>query len=159
MTITNQQVALQLAARHLAQAQEQTAVAMRGDNVHERRFLSEKLLPLHDTLNALGTALEAAGATPPPLEGYQGTPPPSPDSLEHLKRIEESRKEAQELIHHLVYALRAAEVLDRARGDWVGDMADTAHGETPGTNYAEAVQELLLKLQGDLGIGMGGGRE
>lgn len=43
-------------------------------------------------------------------------------------------------------------------GDWVGDMAHTERGETPGTNYAEAVQELLLKLRGELGV-EGSGRE
>lgn len=42
--------------------------------------------------------------------------------------------------------------------DWVGDMAHTDRGETPGTGYAEAIQALILKLQGELGV-EGGGRE
>lgn len=145
---TTEQTALQLAARHLVEVQEQVA---------NLRLRHHEYTPLQTTLNSLGRALEAAGATAP-TEGYQGTPAPATDSLEHLRRIEESRRESQELIHHLVFALRAAEVLDKKRGNWVGDMANTEHGETPGTDYAESVQALLLRLQGELGA-EGSGRE
>jgi hypothetical protein len=154
---TTQQTALQLAARHLVEAQEQVAVSMRGTDVAERRMLWEKIGPLETTLNSLGCALEAAGATAP-TEGYQGTPAPSPDSLEHLRRVEASRSEGRALLVFLQQALREAERLDKRRGNWVGDMADTEHGETPGTDYAESVQELLLRLQGELGA-EGSGRE
>ena len=37
-------------------------------------------------------------------------------------------------------------------------MADTTHEETSGINYAESVQELLLRIQGELGA-EGSGRE
>lgn len=145
---TTQQAALQLAARHLVEAQENLSAARRrgGDLGH-----------VQNLLNSLGRALEAAGATAP-TESYQGTPPPAPDSLEALRRIEQSRTESEVLLELLKGALPVAERLDRARGDWVGDMADTERGETPGTNYAEAVQELLLRLQGELGA-EGSGRE
>lgn len=146
---TTQQTALQLAARHLVEAQEQTASL--------GRMLTYDLTPLSSTLNSLGRALEAAGATAP-TEGYQGTPAPSPDSLEALRRIEESRDEGEHLAYYLQQTLYAAQSLDRARGNWVGDMASTAQGETPGTDYAEAIQALLLRLQGELGA-EGSGRE
>lgn len=153
---TTQQTALQLAARHLVEAQETTAKLgrMTAYRVHEVQGVIGEL---SGTLNHLGRALEAAGATAP-TEGYQGTPPPAPDSLEALRRIEQSRSEGQALLLALTNALHYAEALDKRRGDWVGDMADTANGETPGTNYAEAVQELLLRLTGELGV-EGSGRE
>jgi len=149
---TIQQAALQLAARHLVEAQEQVASV----RFHDGKF-SDDFDTLSGTLNNLGRALEAAGATAP-TESYQGTPPPAKDSLEALRRIEQSRSEGQALLLALTNALHYAEALDKRRGDWVGDMADTANGETPGTNYAEAVQELLLRLQGELGA-RGAGRE
>lgn len=155
--MTTQQTALQLAARHLVEAQEQVAVSMRGTDVAERRMLWEKIGPLETTLNALGQALEAAGATAP-TEGHQGTPPPARDSLEALRRIEESRDEGVSLEVILKYALMIAERLDKKRGNWVGDMASTAQGETSGTDYAEAIQAMVLRLQGELGA-EGEGRE
>jgi hypothetical protein len=153
---TPQQTALQLAARHLVEAQEQTAGIGRMGS-YRVYDVGDLLRSLHDTLNSLGRALEAAGATAP-TEGYQGTPAPSPDSLEHLRRVEESRDETQNLLWALEFAMPHAEQLDKRRGNWVGDMADTAHGETPGTDYAEAVQGLLLRLRGELGA-EGSGRE
>jgi hypothetical protein len=146
---TNQQTALQLAARELVKAQEQTASL--------GRMVTYDISPLSSTLNSLGRALEAAGATAP-TEGYQGTPAPSPDSLEHLRRIEESRDETQNLLWAMEFAMPHAEQLDKRRGNWVGDMANTAQGETPGTDYAESVQGLLLRLRGELGAD-GSGRE
>jgi hypothetical protein len=151
---TAQQTALQLAARHLVEAQEQ--VATLGKEMEHHGVIYD-ISPLHDTLNHIGQALEAAGATAP-TEGYQGTPPPSPDSLEHLRRVEESRNETQNLLWALEFAMPHAEQLDKKRGNWVGDMADTEHGETPGTDYAEAVHGLLLRLRGEMGA-EGEGRE
>lgn len=153
---TTQQTSLQLAARYLVQAQESSALLgrfLRSD--HPK--LADITDCLQDDLNNLGRALEAAGASAP-TESYQGTPPPAPDSLEALRRIEQSRAQGEDLLLILANALPLAEALDKARGDWVGDMADTANGETPGTNYAETVQELLLRLQGELGA-EGSGRE
>ena len=145
MTTTNHQ-ALQLAAAQLARAQEQVASLS--------RMLTHDLTPLHDTLNALGTALEAAGAT------YQPTdrPAPDPDGLEALRKIEESRTETRHLLEVLGTALVSAELLDYQRGNWVGDMAHTDQGETPGTDYAEKVQAIRLRLEMELGA-EGGGRE
>jgi hypothetical protein len=154
---TTQQTALQLAARHLVEAQEQTARLGKILTVDGTRMFTDQFDPLSSTLNSLGRALEAAGATAP-TEGYQGTPAPSPDSLEHLRRVEASRAEGRALLVFLQQALREAERLDKKRGNWVGDMADTEHGETPGTDYAESVQALLLRLQGELGA-EGSGRE
>ena len=44
--------------------------------------------------------------------------------------------------------------LDKARGNWVRDMAHTDLGETPGTDYSKEVQGLLLRL-----VAEGRGRE
>ena len=154
--MTTQQTALQLAARELVKAQEQTAELGRGLDMDANEIMP-LLATLSDTLNSLGRALEAAGATAP-TEGYQGTPPPPPDSLEALRKIEESRMYGESLLDELKFVLELAEQLDKRRGNWVGDMANTEHGETPGTDYAESVQALLLRLRGELGA-EGSGRE
>ena len=136
---TTEQTALQLAARKLVEAQEKTA--------------KNEMALLRGTLNALGQALEAAGATYQP----EDKPASDPHGLEALRKIEESREETHILLKVLEIALMNAEQLDKKRGDWVGDMAHTDLGETPGTGYSEPVQALILKLQGELGVE--GGRE
>jgi hypothetical protein len=110
-----------------------------------------------DDLNQVAVQLTSAGFRPG-TDGATGTPPPAPDSLEHLRRIEQSRKETQDLLAAIEVLLPLAEALDQRRGNWVGDMADTERGETPGTDFAEAIQELVLRLRGELGA-EGSGRE
>lgn len=148
-TNLNQETKRQLAraGRHLALAQQYLGPEMRNASAPVRACWDE--------LNHTAVALGAAGVV---VDVEPERVAPTPDSLEHLRRVEESRTEAEVLKNHLQGALYAAEALDKARGNWVGDMADTEHGETPGTNYAEAVQELLLRLQGELGA-EGSGRE
>ncbi len=148
MTTTNHQ-ALQLAAAQLVKAQDKVSeIIVNGDPYNAR------CANLHDILNALGTALEAAGAT------YQPTdrPSPDPDGLWALRQIQTSGRETLALYQVLGVALDCAEDLDKARGNWVGDMAHTNQGETPGTDYAERVQALRLRLEMELGA-EGGGRE
>jgi hypothetical protein len=141
---TNHQ-ALQLAAAQLVKAQEQVASLS--------RMLTYDLTHLHNTLNSLGTALEAAGATYQPID----RPTPDPDGLEALRNVEGSRSEGQALLLSLTNSLHYAEALDKKRGNWVGDMAYTDQGETPGTDYAEKIQAILLRLEMELGVE--GGRE
>ena len=148
MTTTNRQ-ALQLAAAQLVKAQDKVSeIIVNGDPYNAR------CANLHNTLNSLGTALEAAGAT------YQPTDRPAvdPDGLEALRKVEGSRQEAEGLLHWLKGTLPRAEALDYQRGNWVGDMAHTDQGETPGTDFAEKVQALVLRLEMELGV-EGGGRE
>jgi hypothetical protein len=111
-----------------------------------------------DEIALASVALTRAGVK---VEAGQtmGTPPPAPDSLEALRRIEQGREQGVALLAALEQLLPLAEQLDRARGDWVGDMAAIHLGETPGTNYAEAVQELHLKLKLEMHGAKGGGRE
>ena len=79
--------------------------------------------------------------------------------LAALRRIEGARSEGLVFLEQLRAILPAAEQLDRARGDWAGDVAHTDLGETPGTNYSEIIQELALKIEAEIGVGMGSGRE
>ena len=152
MTTTNHQ-ALQLAAAQLVKAQEQVARLSHMGAYRGHELLSV-FATLGDTLNDVGTALEAAGATYQPT----GRPTPDPDGLEALRKIEESRKEGEVLLLALRDAIHCAEYLDKKRGNWVGDMAHTDQGETPGTDYAEKIQPLVLRLELELGA-EGGGRE
>jgi len=140
-------------ARSLAQAGRHVALCRQhlGPLVHQQISGATEAW---DELAQASVALTRAGV----VVDAQGTPQPAPDSLAALRKIEQSREEGESLLHYLREALLRAEYLDKKRGDWVGDMADTERGETPGTNYAEALQELLLKLEGELGA-VGGGRE
>lgn len=149
MTANLDQQARQLAraGRHLALAQQNLGPEMRNASAPVRACWDE--------LNHTAVALGAAGVV---VDVEPERVAPATDSLEHLRRIEESRSEGQALLLALAQLLPIAERLDKARGNWVGDMADVEHGETPGTDYAESVQELLLRIQGELGA-EGAGRE
>lgn len=155
--MTTQNPHLTAAGRHLHRALMLLAPLKRVRPDGHGALHPTELEPLWDELGRVSVSLTSAGVRVED-EKTQGTPPPSPDSLEHLRRIEESRMEGKVLLYWLREILAHAEALDRARGDWAGDMADTERGETPGTNYAEAIQELLLRLQGELGA-EGSGRE
>jgi hypothetical protein len=96
-----------------------------------------------DELNHAAVALTSAGVPVTP----DGVPHRDPMSLAALSKIESSRAEGLALLEALGQLLPVAEALDKARGDWVGDMAAIHLGETPGTNYAETVQELYYKLK------------
>ena len=135
------------AGRHLALAQQYLGPEMQSASAPVRACWDE--------LNHTAVALGAAGVV---VDVEPERVAPSPDSLEHLRRVEASRSEGELLRAALHVALAYAEALDKRRGNWVGDMANTEHGETPGTDYAESVQELLLRLQGELGA-EGSGRE
>lgn len=135
------------AGRHLALAQQYLGPEMQSASAPVRACWDE--------LNHTAVALGAAGVV---VDVEPERVAPTTDSLEHLRRIEVGRAEGARLAHYLRQALFAAEALDKKRGNWVGDMANTEHGETPGTDYAESVQELLLRLQGELGA-EGSGRE
>lgn len=158
MTTKSPQAALLVAAgRHTARAQHLMASAIRLRRPEEPQLTREEILPVWDELNGISTTLAAAGV--PVADGSElGASPPAPDSLEALRRIEISRYEGKLLLEWLGKVLPVAERLDKARGNWVGDQAHVDLGETPGTNYAESVQELILKLRGELGE-KGDGRE
>jgi hypothetical protein len=136
------------AGRHLALAQQYLGPEMRNASAPVRACWDE----LNHTAVALGSAGVVVDVEPERVA-------PATDSLEHLRRIEESRSEGQALLLALTNALAYAEALDKRRGNWVGDMADTEHGETPGTNYAEAIQELHLQLKMEVHGARGAGRE
>jgi hypothetical protein len=156
-TKTPQAALLAAAGRHTARAQHLMASAIRLRRPDQEQLTREEILPVWDELNGISTSLSAAGVL---VEdgSEQGAPPPASDSLEALRRIEVARYEGKLLLEWLGKVLPVAERLDKARGNWVGDMAHVERGETPGTNYAEAVQEMILKLQGELGT-KGSGRE
>jgi hypothetical protein len=135
------------AGRHLALAQQYLGPEMRSASAPVRACWDE--------LNHTAVALGAAGVV---VDVEPERVAPATDSLEHLRRIEASRAEGARLEHYLRQALLAAEALDKRRGNWVGDMAATHLGETPGTDFSESIQELLLRLQGELGV-EGAGRE
>jgi len=145
--------ALQLAARELVKAQEQAAKLGRMSD-YKGHELAAFITLLGDTLNSLGTALEAAGATCQPTD----RPQVDPHGLEALRKVEESRSEGQALLLSLTNSLHYAEALDKKRGNWVGDMAHEGQGETAGTDYAEKIQALQIRLELELGA-EGGGRE
>lgn len=109
--------------------------------------------PCWDELNLAAVALTSAGVRVSP-----GEVPPCHDPLD-LTRWTRSTQEGEALLIALESLLPLAEALDKARGDWVGDMASTHLGETPGTNYAEAVQELHLRLLEELRGRVGRGLE
>lgn len=131
------------AARHIGNAQSSLGPEM--------RTASPGLLSAWDELNTASVLLAAEGA-----RTYAVSPE---DPLETLTKLHHSNQEGLALLEALAQLLPLAEALDKARGNWVGDMADTEHGETPGTNYAEAVQEMFLKLKAEVHGAKGGGRE
>lgn len=147
MTTPEARRQLARAGRHLALAMQHLGPEMRG--------ASAATLATWDELNKTAVALGAAGVV---VDVEPESVPPASDTLEALRRIEASREEADALRTKLLAALFVAEYLDRARGNWVGDAANTEQGETPGTDYAEAIQEILLRLDGELGA-VGEGRE
>ena len=136
------------AGRHLALAQQHLGPEMRN--------ASAPVLACWDDLNHTAVALGAAGVV---VDVEPERVAPATDSLEHLRRIEESRTEGLLLLSALDVLVPIAERLDKRRGNWVGDMADIASGETPGTNYAETIQELHLKLRMELYGARGARRE
>lgn len=135
------------AGRHLALAQRQLGPEVHGGGPGVRACFDE--------LNHAAVALASAGVAVTP----DGSPHRDPMSLTTLSKIESSRPEGIALLEALGQLLPTAEKLDKARGDWVGDMAATHLGETPGTNYAEAVQELYFKLKLEIGGVKGSGLE
>ncbi|WP_395089312.1 hypothetical protein [Armatimonas sp.] len=130
------------AARHIAQVQMRLGPLLRDIPAIDGAW---------DELNQAAVQLHAAGAR-------ANTVKPE-DPLETLTRLHKSQAEGKALLTALENLLPLAEALDKARGNWVGDMADIEHGETPGTNYAEAIQELHLRLLAEVRGAKGGGRE
>ena len=66
---------------------------------------------------------------------------------------------ARDLLEALDRAQRLAEVLDAQRGRTVGPKVPLGPGESRGTDYAEALSELVLRLRGEAFGMVGAGRE
>lgn len=130
------------AARHVAQVQMRLGPLLRDIPALDSAWAE---------LNQAAVQLHSAGARAKTVKPE--------DPLETLTRLHRSQEEGKVLLAALENLLPIAERLDKARGNWVGDMADTEHGETPGTNYAEAIQELHLRLLQEVRGAKGSGRE
>lgn len=148
-------------ARSLAQAGRHVALCRRhlGPLVHAgtpgASEAWEELAQASVSLTRAGVAVDAGLPKITP-EGETAT---TGFDLETLRKVEQSRTEGEALLAALTALLPLAEALDKRRGNWVGDAARTDLGETPGTNYAERVQEMQLGLLLELHGAKGGGRE
>lgn len=138
---------LMQAGAHLAMAQRHLAPLTLEGNPAVRACWDE--------LNQVAVLLtRSGGAVQPQASEALGL-----RDLERLRRLDSSRPEAEALAIALEALLPLAEALDKARGDWAGDMASVEGGETPGTNYAESIQELHLRLRQEVHGAKGGGLE